>query len=346
MSGTDIDKETGARDDMNDPLAELFRHASVRRQPPPEEERIVRQALYEQWRAMTPRPRNHMKFWPWAIAASIVLAIAVLLRLGPVSSPGAPVLRVAVVERLVGPLTLRTPEGDRILQEIPEGGLLSGQAVRLEKGSMLAMLWNNGSVIRVDEGTELKLVSEREVFLVTGRIYVDTSGAGLEADQIAVSTPQGLVKHLGTQFVTQVTPAGTSVRVREGRVAYFPADGGDDEQTLAERGQLLAVAADGRIAIEPIETWGAEWEWAEQLAAGFVSDGRSLADLLAWAGRESGRLVRYGSSGAETAAGAAILRGDLRDLQPMQALLVATATTDLEAEVSQGLIVIRLKSEN
>jgi len=184
------------------------------------------------------------------------------------------------------------------------------------------------------------------VFLVKGRIYMDTAPAGQTGAGITVRTPQGLVRHLGTQFVTHVTPSGTAISVREGQVAYFPAAGRMDKQALAGRGQQLAVDADGQVAIEPIATWGAAWEWAEQMASGFVSDGRSLADLLAWAGRESGRGVQYDSANAESIAAATILHGDLRDLQPMQALSVATATSDLQAEVSDGLIVVHLQARN
>jgi len=343
MNGTDNNQGRRHSGDLNDPLAELFRHASARQRPPAGDEQIVRQALHEQWEAMTRGPRARRKVWPWAIAASVLLAVVVGTRLSQVADPIAPAQQVALADRIMGQITLQTDTGSRNLHEAQEQWLLSGQTIRLGANSRLAMRWINGAAIRMDERTELKLISPDELFLDTGRIYVDTADADHTGAGITVHTPQGVVRHLGTQFMTQVSPSGTAVSVREGQVAYFPSPDRVDERTLAIKGQKLAVAASGGIAIEPIAIWGDEWVWAEQMSTGFASDGRSLADLLAWAARESGRQVEYRSLVAESVAVATILHGDL-ELQPMQVLSVANATSDLRAEVEDGLIVVHLQS--
>jgi len=342
MNGTDKHRNTGRRSEANDPLAELFRHASARKQPPAEDERFVRETLHGQWRAMTRKSRMLSTAWPWAVAASLVFAAVTGIRLSQISSPPAPAQRVALADKIVGQVMVRGKAGTRVLRDDGDPGLVSGQTISLGGNARLSLIWINGAAIRLDEATEVQLVSPDELFLISGRIYVDTAMSGGAETPITVRTPHGVVRHLGTQFMTRVSSDGTSVSVREGQVAYFPSVDRESERTLAVQGQLLAVTANGDIAIEPIETWGLEWEWAEQMSAGFASDGRSLADLLAWVGRESGRRVHYSSSRVEDIAESTILHGDL-DLQPMQALSVATATTDLRAEVDDGLIVVRLQ---
>jgi len=342
MSGTDKHQKTSQRGEESDPLGELFRHASARKQPPAEDEKFVRETLHGQWRAMTRRSRRLRKAWPWAVAASVLLAAVMGVHLSQGPSLVAPAQRVAVADKIVGQVMLRAKAGSRVLRDEGDLWLLSGQTISLGGNARLSVSWVNGAAIRLDEVTEVELVSPDELFLISGRIYVDTAMNGGAETPITVRTPHGVVRHLGTQFMTRVSSNGTSVSVREGQVAYFPSVHREAERTLAVQGQLLAVTASGDIAIEPIETWGLEWEWAEQMSAGFASDGRSLADLLAWVGRESGRRVYYSSSRVESIAESTILHGDL-DLQPMQALSVATATTDLQAEVEDGLIVVRLQ---
>ncbi len=342
MNGTDSHRGIKESGEVNDSLSELFRNVSARQRPPAEDERFVRQALHGQWLEMTRRRRGGRLFWAWAVAASIVLAAGIALSMHPGSS-ARPQQQVASVNRSIGQITVRTPDESVALQDLPGQELMSGQMVTTALGSRLGLTWANRAVLRLDELSELTLVSPNELFLANGRIYLDTALADDTASGIRIRTPQGLVQHLGTRFMTEVTDVGTSVSIREGRVAYFPSDDSDQGRTVAGAGQQLAVGVNGKIAIEPVKTWGAAWLWAEQLSPGFTADGRSLADLLDWAGRESGRKVQYISSDAEMMAAGTELRGDV-DVPPMEALSIVTATSDLRAEVSDGLILVSLSA--
>jgi hypothetical protein len=88
---------------------------------------------------------------------------------------------------------------------------------------------------------------------------------------------------------------------------------------------------------------GAAWQWAEALAAPYASDGRSLADFLGWVGRETGHRVEYASTDAAHAAANAELRGKV-EMEPMRALQSVVQTSDLLAEVDDGIITVRLRS--
>jgi len=343
MNGTDNNDLSKEQNHGTDPLAELFRLASPRLRPPADDEKVIRQVLNQQWRAMTRRKQKNRWILPWAIAALLVLSIVAVIDRPPVTGLPEAVQHVAFANKIIGQATVQTSMQSVALQDIPLHELKSGQKITMGPASRAALNWVNGAVIRLDERTELSLDSENEIFLVSGRIYMDTAAVNRVGSPVIIRTPHGIVQHLGTQFMAQVSRAGTSVSVREGEVAWFPSPELEDERTLAGKGQLLAVTPGGHVAVEPIRTWGAEWEWAERLSPGFAADGRSVADLLLWVGRESGRQIEYSSASAETVAKRTILRGDL-DLQPMQALSVATATSDLHADINDGVIIIGLNT--
>ena len=204
----------------------------------------------------------------------------------------------------------------------------------------MAIRWLNGESIRLDEHTKLRLKSAVEIELIAGRIYVDTAGAGPIAE-LLITTPAGQVRHLGTRYMTTVSAGGTSVSVREGQV-LLEAQG---VETVAGRGEQLKVNASGAHSLEMISTYGPLWQWTEELAPVFSSDGRSIADFLDWVARESGRVVEFASPQAEKLAGDTLLRGQV-EMEPMRALNVVMQTSDLASEVSAGMIVVRLLAED
>jgi hypothetical protein len=199
----------------------------------------------------------------------------------------------------------------------------------------------NGTLLRLDESTEITLVSGDEIFLQSGRVYLDTMPGQAGDKAITIHTAQGLVRHLGTQFITQWSEHGLLISVREGEVLYQPLPDSQQEPAQAGAGQQLEVTTGGEISMEAIPTWGTEWAWAEALSPGFTSDGRSLADLFQWAGRELGRQVEYSPATAEAEAAATVLHGNL-DVHPLQALSVATATSNFTTRLSEGRIIITI----
>ena len=71
-------------------------------------------------------------------------------------------------------------------------------------------------------------------------------------------------------------------------------------------------------------------------------DNQPLTVLLAWVARETGVPVRYATPAIERKASATILHGSIRRLEPLQALAVMLATTDLRHEVlADGTIMIK-----
>lgn len=339
MKGTENKDPRTRNKPGDDVLADLFRQVSARKPPPVEDEQLIRQAVHEQWREVI-RKRRH-KRWAWALAASIMVAVVTVLRIGPHTPIPDSELTLASVEKIIGTVATQSVTGPVILRAGVANDITIGMTLRSETASGLGLRWINGAFIRLDERTELRLVSANEVHLQTGRIYLDTIEVPQGDQAIVIRTPQGLVRHLGTQFMTQFSASGLSISVREGEVMFEPLTVGHHVPTHAGVGQKLEISPGGGLDLETIPTWGDDWTWAEELSTAFQSEGRSLTDLFTWAGRELGRRVEYTSSSAESMAATTVLHGDL-DVQPLQALSVATATTDLTARLSDGHIVVSL----
>jgi ferric-dicitrate binding protein FerR (iron transport regulator) len=333
MTGTEHLKNPSDRDMLED----LFRHVSARERPPAEDEQMVREALHSQWSEMTGRRKRRRTAIYWAAAASVVLAVIVSVNL--VRSPGvlAPVMQVAMVSKVVGSPLLRSGEGGAAQRLDVSGALDSGQRLLTPAGSRLAIRWANGASIRLDENTELLLLSIGEIELLAGSVYVATDDASATAD-LAIKTAAGQVRHIGTRYMATVSASGTAVSVREGRV-LLQAQG---VEAVASRGEQLAVDAAGKRSMETISTYGSLWDWTEELSPVYSSDGSSMADFLDWVARESGREIEFATAAAEELAEQTLLRGNV-DLEPMRALELLLKTSDLESETRGGTILVRLR---
>lgn len=339
MNGTEPRTPATQHEPDSDVLADLFRQVPARKPPPAEDEQLIRQAVHGQWRELTRRRR--LRKWTWALAASLVVAVATAVRIGmdvPVSGSD---LTVAAIEKIVGSVTAQSETGTVELNSGAGRDVTIGLTLRSGAASGAGLRWMNGTLIRLDENTELKLISSDEIFLQSGRVYLDTLPDQSAGKAITIRTPQGLVRHLGTQFMTQWSASGLLISVREGDVMYQPFPDSQREPAQAGMGEQLEVSPGGEIELEAVTTWGSDWTWAEALSPGFKSDGRNLADLFEWAGRELGRKVEYTSSSAESVAAATVLHGNL-DVPPLQALSAATATSNFTTRLSDGRIIITL----
>ena len=66
----------------------------------------------------------------------------------------------------------------------------------------------------------------------------------------------------------------------------------------------------------------------------------AVAQFLAWAARETGREVAYGSPAAEAEAVGIVVHGSIAGLTPAEALDAVLATTSVHAAISGGQLVV------
>jgi len=336
MKGT----EKNRRRDETDTLETLFRHAAAREKPPASDEQAIRAALHAEWSGMTARRKR--RNWVLSLAAAASVALAAFLGFSLVNGPEpiTPARQLATIEKIVGTAFLKTT-GDTLLTRLNTAETLdTGQVVTTRSGARLAIRWLAGASVRLDQNSEIHLTAQGGIKLVSGRIYIDTEGTEESAEALTILTPAGAVSHLGTQYMTAVSGAGTTISVREGRAVLLHEDVAID----ASRGEQLRVDTSGVQSRKIIPTYGPLWQWAGEVSPGWISDGRSIADFLQWVARESGRSIRYVTPQAEELAAETILHGDVT-MEPMQALTAMLQASDLVPEISNGTIMVRGRFE-
>ncbi len=328
-----------------DRIEQLLRNAVARERPSAADELAIREALRAEWLAATRRSRWRRAGWAAAgLAAALLLAVTTLQRSPPAPEPTILGERLAEVEAASGRVhVVPGGDGEPSLAQ-PGTEIRAGQEIGTA-AARLALRWRDGSSVRIDERTTVRLTAEGAAELVRGQVYVDAGVSTAAAEAPVILTPAGPVRHLGTQYMVSVegaspTAGATRISVREGRVVLA---GGGAQQT-AGAGQELAVALDGQGSLRPIPAWGDQWLWADALAAPFDADGQSLAEFLAWVARETGRRVEFASAAAEQRARATELHGAI-EFEPMRALEVVLQTSDLVASVDNGIIRVSLRTE-
>jgi len=322
MNTTPIDA-----DGRPDTLAELIRAAGHRQPPPAEAYRAVLAAATTTWRARVRRGRQ-WRALAWAAAAGVAaIMTAVLLQWRVPAAPQAGAVQVA---RVIG--TVQAFDGDAWLPVEEHGAALpAGTQLRTVAGSRAGLLLDSGVSLRLAAATEVQIDSAERVYVARGTVYVDT-GADRRGNATEIITPAGTARDVGTQFELFVSGAVLRLRVREGRVEI---DRGDQSFGGAA-GEQLSIDSLGRMTRAVIAPDDAAWQWTQGLGPAPELDGRPATELLAWAARETGRIVRYASPDAQRQAERVILRGNMSHLAPLEALEVMLATTDLGFALVDG----------
>lgn len=319
-NGTDQDRIT----------AHLLRTGGVRPTVPPDRERRVRQAFLEQCRTMARarvlRRRLAIAASGLVIAASAIVGVRLL---APVSRP-EPTQDVAVVERLDGEGGLRTSAGSTSspTRLAATDSIRAGDRLETGLSGRLALKLSGGVSVRLDRGSRLRLASARQIDLEAGSVYVDN---GSEGPSIAVHTPLGVARDIGTQFEMRLTPRALRVRVRSGSVEIQR----DGQVSTATTGTEVTVSLNGTTS-RPVTPYDPEWAWAASLAPALSIEGRPLAELLEHVCREEGWRLTYEAPSLARDASRIILHGSIERLSPADVLAVVLRTSGLTYRVQDG----------
>ena len=317
-----------------DVLAELIRAAGRRPAPRASDYERVLAASRAAWRAKLAARRRR---WVYALAAGAAAA-AVGLAAVLSSTPQASVARAAIVDGRVETFVT----GTGVWAPLAAGeSLAAGTRLRTVGAGRAAFELDGGASLRVSAATEWMLAGRARIELAAGTLYVD-SGSAASAAGIAVVTPFGIVRDVGTQFEVRALSSGLRVRVREGLTRLEPTGGTPVVATAA--GEQLTLDSDGRLQRRPVAADDAEWSWTQALASAPPLDGRPAFDVLTWIARESGKRLVFADAEAELAARGAVLHGDSSGLLPLELLDVVMATTGgLEYSLGSERLTVRTR---
>ncbi len=266
-----------------------------------------------------------------ALAASLVLAV--LAAWWWVDRAGEPVGGdlIATVELVDG--SVMAGDGALIAgSRIGAGAEVTTGAGEYGAGR-LSLRMAGGQSLRVDSATSLRLVSDRRVELLRGRIYIDSPPGTANAGGVDVETALGTVVEIGTQFeVSFDERAGElDVRVREGAVAVRR----DEQSITARRGEALAVRRDGSVSRAESSTTPEQWGWVLDAAPAFDFNGKTLGVFLAWVEREMGVEVVFESEELEGALSSKTMSAPPDGLRPDQAFEVIVRGSELVSRIDE-----------
>jgi ferric-dicitrate binding protein FerR (iron transport regulator) len=311
----------GTSDDAD--LAALLRAVGARPQPPADAAAEVRAAVAAEWRATVTRqaPARRRIVQPWmALAASVAaVAIAVGIAVPRWNRTGEP---VATVARITGTAEVRH-ERSTGWQPLPAGAqVAASDEIRTTSTGRIALRRADGLEVRMDADTQVAFTSDARASLVGGQVYVDAGHGHSGSTAFVIGTPQGDVRHLGTQYSAALVDGGLQVAVREGAVSIQRAG----TQLTARAGEALTLLGNGKVTRAVVPAYGEAWRWAEALAPAFAIEGRSLDEFLAWAARETGRKLVYTSADAAREAELTQLKGSIAGLTPEAAVAAVLAS--------------------
>ena len=309
-------------------LEELLSKAQPRPLPPQQDEELIRQAVRAEWDQVTKRRIRTRRVTQFALAASVLLAIFVSLNALRGPFDGKQLQQLASIEKQFGIITM----------------LNNGQAVETGEEAGLTLAWNDGGSLRLDQNTRVEFESGSEIYLQSGRIYFDSMPSGVptvvtdpDKAKLTIRTDAGLVRHYGTQFITQTDGDELNVMVREGRVSIKGSH--VNETAMVTVGQKLTVTRDGQTSVHNVELSGGDWQWIEKTSPSFTLDNRPIIEFLTWVSRETGQPLRFTSSAVENIVKEKELRGVV-EKEPSLALPFYMQLTGLNWEIKDGEIVV------
>ena len=322
--------------DEEDVTAQLLRLAGAPPDPPAERTERVRQVVHREWRASRRGPMIRRG----AAAATALLAVAAGLVITIRMDPPRPVApppserSLAIAERIQGrPLVLRQREGRGDPQPLSVSTSVDTDDV-IETGdaARAALRATDGSSVRIDQSSRVRLVAPAVIELIAGAVYVASSDGSRGFE---VRTPMGVVRDLGTQFEVRLSNSSLRLRVRAGTVEIHRGA----TVTAAAAGTEATVTTSG-VAIQQVPAYGSEWAWTADVAPAFAIEGRPLGAFLEHTAGEQGWTLRYDDPTVADAARRITLHGSVEGLGAEDALGVALATSGLQYRLRAGELLV------
>ena len=292
---------------------------------PPDGARVYMHVRRE-WQKDAARRRYRRWALPVALAASVVIAVTMLLQ-PPPPAPGS--VSLGSVARVIG---------DRSAGTLPAVGhpVHAGDVLVTGAGQKISVLINNVESLRLDQNTTLAVVAKDEFRLDSGRVYADTGNFTYRDGGLVIHTALGSVTDVGTQFAVQTGGDGLDVAVREGRVDISRGA----EEFVAVAGERLQLGRDDEPAVTTLEPHDPFWNWTVSLAPVFDIENKSLLDFLRWAARETGRELVFADNELRMSAMRTDLHGSVADFEPVEAVESVLAATNYRYRIQADRIVI------
>lgn len=326
-------------DEQNGDIADLISLVGPRPAVPPERMARAREIGREHWRRELRGRTTRRRLWAAAavgVAAALLVAAGLRIQhwreLPPAEAP-----TLARAESVVGAVWNRPAGG--VGSALRRGdSVLAGSEVATDVGGRVALTMGSGRSLRLDDGTRIRMVSDSQVALERGGVYIDSGPARLgEAPAVEIRTKLGVVRDIGTQFEVRWQDGSVRVRVREGSVVVE----GDEGTHAVAAGSELKLDDGGIVSRGDVAVHGPDWSWTENIAPMLDLEGRSLRSFLDWISRERGWRLGFYDGVTEHAAAETILNGSAEGLSLDEALQAVLPACRMTHRVDRGALEIR-----
>jgi ferric-dicitrate binding protein FerR (iron transport regulator) len=290
---------------------------------PPDGARVY-QFVRREWEKDATRRRYRRWALPAALAASMVLALTVVLQPQP-----------SVPERMpIGTIAKVLGDG----AALPDLGqpVRAGDVLATGNGQGLSVLIDNVESLRLDQNTTIAVVASNEFTLQSGRVYADTGDLMYRDRGMIIHTAIGSVTDVGTQFAVGVTDDRLDVAVREGRVDVSRSA----DEFVAVAGERLRLGHGEQAIVDALAPNDAFWNWTTALAPVFDIENKSLLEFLRWVARETGRELVFEDNELRMSAMRTDLHGSVADFEPLEAVESVLATTNFRYRILADRIII------
>lgn len=322
--------------DEEEMTTHLLRLAGARLDAPAERTMRIRETVHREWQSSRRRRaiRRGVMMTTAMLATAAVFILMVRMNAPRDTVPPPIEQTVATGERIEGaPVLRRQVDGRSEAFRLSLGHSIRAEDLIETDGSSRASLRaTDGSSVRLDRDSRVRLVSPTVIELIAGAAYIATSGGSRGFE---VRTSLGTVHDVGTQFEIRLGEASLRVRVRTGLVEIRRREG----VVSTHAGSETTVTSNG-VDSRRVSAYGPEWDWTAGLAPAFEIEGRSLRVFLDHVTREQGWTLRYANPTLADVASRIILHGSVEGLRAEDALGVALATSGLQYRLRAGELLV------
>lgn len=272
------------------------------------------------------RQRHKIK-WITGVAATIAFCSLLLTFVAP--SPAPEHTAMVKVSHVTGSAAMTAADGQRTVlakgMHIPADSLIeTGTASRVG-------LNYGGYTLRIDIDSRVTLHASA-VHLAFGQVYASDPAQRIGLTQLNITTPQGSVKDIGTQFMVSVNEKGTVATVRRGVIQVATGNSEFLVEATPDSAARLWVKPMGEVQSMEVAATGEDWRWIYALVEPFELDGKSIYEFLQWSVSETGGELVFTTASDELYARRVLLHGRATGLDPERAIITVLAATDLKAE--------------
>ena len=308
----------------------LLNLAGSRRNPSDARTARVRAAVLAEWQAARrQRRRQRIAIATGLLAAAALVVFVVWARLPIVSSRGE---RVAMLDRIQGTPVVQAAQGGASPAIAETTVLYGGDVITTDAGDRAAIHTPDGSSVRIDERSRVRLLNAAVIEVEDGAVYIATARG---AHGFEVRTALGTMRDLGTQFEVRLGNGALRLRVRSGMVEISRHAG-----STTVGAEMEAEVRDTGLALRPMAASPTDWAWTADLAPPFEIEGRPLQLFLDYLSAERGWRVTYDDRSAHDAATASVLHGSVAGLSADDALRVVLGASGLSYQLRGNELVI------